>query len=337
MWRAALERRLNAIWYEGARPWPGLKLLAQLYAWLRERRRRRAVANPPAPLPVPVVVVGNLTAGGSGKTPLVLALARYLSAAGWRPGIVSRGYGRRERPLRRVATDSLPEQVGDEPLLLRRRSGLPVVVANDRRAAAQVLLDEDEVDLILADDGLEHWGLPRSLEIVVIDARRGFGNGLLLPAGPLRAPPERATEAALRVANGGEWPAATTMRLQATSLRRLDGGDELPVSWLAGQAVNAAAGIAHPQRFFATLAALGAQLRLTLALPDHAAAAELTAALSPAAEPWIVTEKDAMKLDRPPIGCVVLVLAVEARLEEGFWAALEARLGTPTPQVHHDD
>lgn len=334
MWRAALERRLNAIWYDGAPSWPGLKTLSRVYGWLRAWRRRQALANPPAALPVPVVVVGNLTAGGSGKTPLVLALVRHLSAAGWRPGIVSRGYGRRERALRRVESDSSPELVGDEPLLLRRRSGVPVVVASDRRAAAQALLEHDEVDLILADDGLEHWGLPRSLEIVVIDARRGFGNGLLLPAGPLRAPPERATEAALRVANGGEWPSATTMRLQATSLRRLDGSKALPLGWLAGQTVNAAAGIAHPQRFFATLAALGAQLRLSCALPDHAAAAELTAALSPAAEPWIVTEKDAMKLDRSPIGCEVLVLAVEARLPEDFWTALQARLGTPPQRVH---
>ncbi|MCB1627526.1 MAG: tetraacyldisaccharide 4'-kinase [Xanthomonadales bacterium] len=324
MWRAALERRLNAIWYEGARPWPGLALLSRLYGWLRQRRLRRAERSPAQSLAVPVIVVGNLTAGGSGKTPLVAAVVDHLRQQGRHPGVISRGYGRRGDALRRVQPDSSAIEVGDEPLLLQRRCGVPVAVAADRRLAAQALIDDDsaQVDVLVADDGLEHLGLPRQCEIVVIDARRGFGNGRLLPAGPLRAPPERAAQAQLRVSNGGDWPQAHRMELRPSGLFRLQDGTPLPLSWLAGRDVSAAAGIAHPQRFFDTLTGLGARLMRCEALPDHVDPAELREAVQDRSTPWLITEKDAMKLHSPWPAAEVVVLTVTAELPEAFWQML---------------
>jgi tetraacyldisaccharide 4'-kinase len=324
--RRQLERSLNAIWYGRRRPWPGLALLEKLYIHLRERRINARDADPPTPLALPVIVVGNITAGGAGKTPLVLALIEGLRRQGWRPGVVSRGYGRKARGLRRVSADSTAEQVGDEPLLLHRRSGAPVVVASDRRAAAQALLAGGEVDLILSDDGLEHWNLPRQLEIVVIDSKRGFGNGRLLPLGPLRAPAARTLRADLLVSNRGEWPNAHEMTLQPVMLRSLDGVEQ-SLDWLRGRRIRAAAGIALPQRFFDTLQTLGAELVEVHELSDHADAAELGQTLVRSTDyPWLITEKDAMKLAPHARFGDVHVLTVSAQLPGRFWQALQAGL-----------
>lgn len=333
--RRGLERGLNAIWYGRSRPWPGLGLLERLYIRLRQRRIDAHAARPSAPLTRPVIVVGNITAGGAGKTPLVLALLEHLRQAGWRPGVVSRGYGRRARGLQRVQADSSASEVGDEPLLLQRRSGVPVMVGSDRRAAAQALIDSGDVDLIVSDDGLEHWPLPRQLEIVVIDARRGFGNGRMLPLGPLRAPAARSLRADLLVSNRGTWPGAHEMSLQATGLYSLDRSVQLEPTWLRDRAVLAAAGIGHPQRFFDTLTELGAHLVETHALSDHASAAELRRTLARSTgAPWVVTEKDAMKLSAAVDRSEILVLRISARLTDGFWSELRKLLADRGLQPH---
>lgn len=257
----------------------------------------------PERLPVPVVVVGNLIAGGAGKTPAVLAIVELLRARGWRPGIVSRGYGRRERSIRSVGTDSRAEDVGDEPLLLHLRSHAPVVVAADRPAAARHLLREHPgVDVIVSDDGLQHRALVRDLAVVVFD-ERGAGNGFLLPAGPLREPLPKTLPARTLVLYNSTEP--TTPLPGSTSRRGLSGAVALADWWagapadaatlaaLRARPVLAAAGIAQPQPFFDMLREAG--LHVTeLALPDHHDYAVL---------PWpagtadvAVTEKDAVKL-----------------------------------------
>ena len=177
MWRAALERRLNAIWYEGARPWPGLALLSRLYGWLRQRRLRRAERSPAQSLAVPVIVVGDLTAGGSGKTPLVAAVVDHLRQQGRHPGVISRGYGRRGDALRRVQPDSSAIEVGDEPLLLQRRCGVPVAVAADRRLAAQALIEAGYDKLVVL--------APRDTLLAVAEADVAEVTGMLEAAGEI--------------------------------------------------------------------------------------------------------------------------------------------------------
>ncbi len=263
-------------------------------------------------LPVPVVVVGGIAVGGTGKTPLIIALARALGEAGRRPGVVSRGYGGRGRRPGMVAPDADPAEVGDEPLLIRRRAGCPVAVGADRVAAGRELLRVfPDCDLILCDDGLQHYRLRRDLEIAVLDGR-GTGNGRLLPAGPLRESPARLAGVDALVANGdpGPLPAPGVrtfrMRLSGTSFHRLDDPDvTCAAADLAGRDIDAVAGIGHPERFFAHLRALGLRFR-GHAFPDHHA--YRAADLELPGEAILATEKDGVKLarlspapGRPPI------------------------------------
>ena len=223
-----LSRWLQRQWFEQRRLAPALWLLAPLaglYSVVAGRRRQQAKAER---LPVPVVVVGNITVGGAGKTPLTLWLARQLRARGWRPGIVSRGYGGDNAVPRPVTQSSSPAEVGDEPLLLARRSGVPVWVGRDRVAAGRALLAaHPDVNLILCDDGLQHYRLARDVELAVFDGR-GAGNGWRLPAGPLREPLERLLEVDAVICNGApdeRLPPTLprfAMRLQAGRFYRLD-------------------------------------------------------------------------------------------------------------------
>lgn len=261
-------------------------------------------------LPVPVIVIGNLIVGGAGKTPVVLALAALLRRRGRTPGIVTRGYGARAGAgVLEVEPDTPATACGDEPKLLRLRSGAPVVVGRDRPAAARRLLQAHPgVDVILSDDGLQHLALGRDVQVIVFDAR-GAGNGWLLPAGPLREPIAQAPPArSLVLYNAGTpttpWP--------GTCIRPALGGAVELAAWargepcarealqrLRGRRVLAAAGIANPQRFFAMLGEYGLELD-TLELPDHWPFDRLP---WPASTPdVIITEKDAVKIDPARLG-----------------------------------
>lgn len=206
-------------------------------------------------MPVPVIVVGNITAGGSGKTPLVIWLAEWLQANGWRPGIVSRGYGglaaHWPQPVR---ADSDPRLVGDEPVLTVQRTACPMMVGPDRVAAARALLQEHDCNIIISDDGMQHYCLQRDIEIAVLDGSRRLGNGFCLPAGPLREPASRLAEVDLRVANGVAKECEQQMLLQPQVVQRLHDGDSQSLEFFRGQTVHAVAGIGNPARFFSAIA-----------------------------------------------------------------------------------
>ena len=316
-----------------------LRPLAWLYALLAALHRAwwRHVQRP-VRLPVPVVVVGNVVVGGSGKTPVVIALVQTLRAAGWNPGVVSRGYGRASgAALRLAAPDSTAEQIGDEPLLIGRRTGAPLAVGARRVDAARLLLARHpEVDIIVSDDGLQHHALAHDLALVVFDDR-GAGNGLLLPAGPLREPLSDLDTMDALVLNGDAPPPRAHPRvfrftIEATGMRRLDGTEHCSPSAFAQRAgtarIAALAGIAQPARFFATLRGIVGAFDAH-ALGDHAQITPATiAALD--ADLVVMTEKDAVK-------CAAFAdprcwaLEVHARFDPALLTWLEEHLNGPSP------
>ena len=250
-------------------------------------------------LPVPVVVVGNISVGGTGKTPLTLWLAKQLIENGWHPGIVSRGYtknGQRINTPHEVSIDDAADQVGDEPLLMAQRALCPVWISRDRPAAALALLQaHPECDIILSDDGLQHYRLRRDVEIVVIDGARRFGNGMLLPAGPLREPVSRLRKVDAIVANGNPASAHEfAMSLDGSLFYNLLNPDTvLTASEFTGQRLHAIAGIGHPQRFFTHLEHLGLNTQHH-AFPDHHRYTATDIAFADA-DAILMTEKDAVK------------------------------------------
>jgi tetraacyldisaccharide 4'-kinase len=282
-------------------------------------------------LPVPVIVVGNLTVGGSGKTPLTIALVKSLRQAGFTPGIVSRGYGGSALAPMPVAADSDPAVVGDEPVLMARRAACPVWIGRERVVAArQLLAFHPEVDVLIADDGLQHLALVRDVELVVVDAERGFGNGWLLPAGPLREPLARLAQVDAVVINGersaalGRLPAdCPKFEMQLSGARFVNLAD--PAQCVAAahftdgfgaDALHAIAGIGHPERFFKQLAKLGINA-ISHAFPDHHAFVE---ADLPAGN-VLMTEKDAVKCARfggSPVRNDLWFLAVDAEVDAGL-------------------
>ncbi|MCY4045546.1 MAG: tetraacyldisaccharide 4'-kinase [Cellvibrionales bacterium] len=316
---------IESLWY---RSHPASTLLCPLsfVFGMLARHRKQALLKSQAALPVPVIVVGNITVGGTGKTPVVLALVDYLTRQGVKVGVVSRGYGSKSKsaPLR-VTEQSTANAVGDEPLLIFMQSGIPVVVDSHRVNACRVLIDEDNVDVIISDDGLQHYHMPRALELAVVDANRGLGNGRLLPAGPLREPPERLQALDKVLINGENQPALppcdkTHFRLIAQSL--------IPLGQTKGNLqparVHAVAGIGNPDRFFKTLMALGFEC-VAHAFPDHYAFSE-SDVLFDDQLPVIMTAKDAVKchaftrLDRH------WVLPVKAEFDGAFWHWLDVAL-----------
>ena len=250
---------------------------------------------------VPVIVVGNLTAGGSGKTPLVLWIVELLKAHRWKPGIVSRGYGgsmtAKGGEAREANIASDPAEVGDEPILLARRSGCPVWVSPERSAACRLLREKHpECDVIVTDDGLQHYALARDIEVCVVDGR-GFGNGFLLPAGPLREPPSRLRSVDAVVTHGAAGQDGYQMRLEGDNLVRiLDARDIRPAKSFAGQKVHAVAGIGDPKRFFLDLARFGIK-PVPHPFADHHPfrAGDLDFGDD---APVVMTEKDAVKCRR---------------------------------------
>jgi len=248
---------------------------------------------------VPVIVVGNITAGGTGKTPLVLWLADFLRRQGKHPGIISRGYGATRTDARAVPANGSPADYGDEPCLLAQRAGCPVWVGVERVAAARALrAAHAEVDVIISDDGLQHYQLARDVEIAVIDGARGLGNGWPLPAGPLREPASRLSTVDAVVVNGGDATAAFArsirMQLQGNIFRNLfDPQQTVSAEHFQGRQVHAIAGIGNPPRFFAQLQQMGLHC-ITRAFPDHHAytAQDLQFAGD---DEVVMTEKDAVK------------------------------------------
>jgi tetraacyldisaccharide 4'-kinase len=283
-------------------------------------------------LTVPIVVVGNLTVGGSGKTPLTIALAQALAKLGWRPGIVSRGYGGADRSPRAVEPGSTPDEVGDEPVLLAR-TGLPVWVGHNRPAAARSLLAaHSECNVIIADDGLQHYALARTVEIAVVDASRGLGNGFMLPAGPLREPASRLDEvdAVVRLMSTPGSPPTRISSRQSTMVLFGDSFVCINAPAIVATAasfrterVHALAGIGNPQRFFDHLRSLGIDATCH-AFPDHYRFTPADLEL-PDAAAILMTEKDAVK-------CVAFVddrcwtLPVRALVDPSLVTLIEEKL-----------
>ena len=294
-----LSQRLQHAWYYGHRGLILLWPLEQLYRTVVKRKRARFISGDSVTYraPVPVIVVGNITVGGTGKTPLILWLIDYCRAQGLRVGGVSRGYGAKPAHLPwTVSANDSAEQAGDEPLLIVQRSGVPLVIAPERAQAVQQLLAEYPVDIILSDDGLQHYGLARDLELVLIDAARGLGNQRCLPAGPLREPVERLQSVDAVLCNGAQQDSVNgfAMQLHATELVHVRSGRREPLSYFpAQQKMHAVAGIGNPQRFFKTLEGLDWQ-PIAHAFADHA---EFNAQDLHFGDdlPVLMTEKDAVK------------------------------------------
>ncbi len=325
---------IEKIWYSSLSLAAVLLLpFSALFAWVSWVRRAlyRSGWLKARRLSVPVVVVGNLTAGGAGKTPLTLYLAQQLAARGWQPGIISRGYGGKALAPQEVGVNTDPSECGDEPLLLARASGVPVFVCPDRFAAGQALLTAyPKTNIILCDDGLQHYRLARDIELCVVDGARGFGNGLLLPAGPLRESVGRLNSVDAVVMNGaGNAPLhehVFRMTLIPGSFYSLASRQACVLDELAGKNLAAVCGIGNPARFFATLRGLGLAFS-EHPFPDHHA---FTADDLPEADLILVTEKDAVKLAALPglgaRGDKIRVLPVSARLEPDLAIWLEERI-----------
>lgn len=329
-----MRSRLERLWYGDSAAVPFLAPLAWIYGGLTDARRRAYAAGVlrQRRLTRPVVVVGNLTVGGTGKTPLTIHVARMLSADRLRVGVVSRGYGRRRGALHDVHPDSDWRDVGDEPVIIARRTGCATLVAADRVAAARTLIARG-ADVIVADDGLQHLALGRDCAIAVVDGGRGFGNGRLLPQGPLREPVAALASADIVVVNGtpehgslaGALPAATlTMWLAAQPAERVDGrGPPCELSAFSGRRVHAVAGIGNPQRFFSELSRRGIEV-IAHAFPDHHpfTARELAFADE---LPILMTEKDAVKCT-PFANARLWYVPVSAVFSDSDAQALRARV-----------
>lgn len=323
--RAALERWLVARWYG-----PSVPVLLLPLAWLYRGLSALDALRRPWRAPCPVVVVGNLVAGGAGKTPSVIALVQALQARGRRPGVVSRGFGRQTRGTRLLAPGDAAPAVGDEPWLIARRTGAPVAVGHSRVDAARALLQaHPQIDILVADDGLQHHALARDLEVWVFD-ERGVGNGALIPAGPLRQRlpaqlPPQARVLYNAAAPSTPLPGVMARRALAGAVALADwhrgaAMDPAALAALRGREVTAIAGIAAPERFFGMLRSAGLTIR-PCPLPDHAPFEAL---------PWpdgtaevVCTEKDAAKLD--PLRCAgmaVWVVGLDFQLPPELIAAL---------------
>jgi tetraacyldisaccharide 4'-kinase len=315
--RQRIENWLNQIWY-GEKAAPGwLKILVPVYSKLFALDKKSKTKRQPEALKGrAILVVGNITVGGSGKTPLVIRLCRVFEQAGLRAAVASRGYGRKGGSLELVTAESAATEVGDEPIVIARRAGVPVMVAADRCQAASALFSQG-ADIVIADDGLQHHRLPRSCEICVVDAQREFGNRMLLPAGPLREPVERLGDFDYVVVNGYENHAngiedVIRMQLVQGPLFSLSGTESWRLSQFAGCRVNAVAGIGNPQRFFKVLKNAGLKT-VEYAYPDHHQYKQDNFSDMEPGLPIIMTEKDAVK-------CTHL------KLENAWFLSVEASL-----------
>ena len=349
---SALSQTLQRAWMK--RGWLARLLwpLSQLYGaligirrWLFEHHWLSAYTAG-----VPVVVVGNLVAGGAGKTPLVMAMVQHLQAAGRRPGVVSRGYGRLDQTCLEVLPHLSARLCGDEPLLIKQRTGAPVFVAGRRSDALEALLAaHPDTDLVICDDGLQHYALRRDLNIAVFDDR-GLGNGWLLPAGPLRevwpqpqlpltAKGPRSVAPVHLTLHTGRQPAFAGFQSSRSLAREAVAADgtRLPLQSLQGEDLTALAAIANPEAFFDMLRQQGLTLTRTLALPDHDAMSSVP--IWDQRQRLLCTEKDAVKLFAryPQAGLMLLAVPLVFTPEPDFFMALDERLFpllSPLPSIH---
>ncbi|MCY1394450.1 Tetraacyldisaccharide 4'-kinase [compost metagenome] len=330
----AFSDRLLSAWYQGHPALALLRPLEWLYRGVVRRKRERFVAGLGTiyRAQVPVVVVGNITVGGTGKTPLILWLVEHCRRKGLRVGVVSRGYGAQPPHFPwRVQADQSAAVAGDEPLLIVQRSGVPLMIDPDRSQAVQALTSAEPLDLILTDDGLQHYRLARDLELVLVDAARGLGNGRCLPAGPLREPLERLQSVDALLYNGASSDRADgyAFTLQPTALVNLRSGERRALDHFpAGQPVHAVAGIGNPQRFFNTLQALHWRPE-PHAFADHAVYSAEALSFMPRL-PLIMTEKDAVKC-RAFAADDWWYLAVDAVPSQAFVTWFDAQLSRLLP------
>ncbi|MFC0445113.1 tetraacyldisaccharide 4'-kinase [Pseudidiomarina halophila] len=327
---------LQRVWYRKDVPaylWLLLPLHA-VFVVLSTLRRWRYRLRPAKPLPVPVIVVGNISVGGTGKTPVTLALVEHLKAQGECPAIIARGYGGKGPFPLRVQRTTPAAACGDEPLLLAQRTQVPVIVAPDRRAAAVRVLEEaPETTVIISDDGLQHYALPRQFEIAVVDAERGLGNGWRLPIGPLREPAARLQQVDAVILNGsdktdqgflrGARAHSYPMSLTAKAWRRVT--DDAEVATLPAGKTLALAGIGNPQRFFTTVQNLESRSFSTRDYPDHYQFTAADLAQFSAYDVLLMTEKDATKW-RGFAHQHCYYLPVSATLPDAFWQQLEVKI-----------
>jgi tetraacyldisaccharide 4'-kinase len=301
--RAAIENGLLRHWYSNSQPPWYLRMLEPVYRAAYQHRQKKALTKSEMyHAKLPLLVVGNITAGGSGKTPLVIRLCEIALEMGLKPGIASTGYGRQSGETLVVRADSEPRLCGDEPVMLALRTGVPVVVASNRTAAVKKL-EEMNLDIIFSDDGLQQADLFREIEICVVDGERGLGNGHLIPAGPLREPAARLGQVDHVVSNG-QWAGkpdnveVKVMHLQASTVCSLDGKRQYPVDEFrqnhAGTRLQAVAGIGNPGRFFRMLERLGISADSKV-FPDHHffTSGDFDSLVGGSA--IIMTEKDAVK------------------------------------------
>lgn len=299
-----LNRWLQDVWYKD--PFIGTWLmpfgfLFSDFAKFRKFLYRIGVLKT-SKLPVPVIIVGNISVGGTGKTPLVIYLAKFLENSGFKPGIISRGYGGSGKDLpQTVNIASTASQVGDEALLIARRSHCPMAVCSIRAEAAKLLLDQYNCNVILSDDGLQHYALKRDIEIAVVDGERRFGNGYCLPAGPLREPIERLQTVDLVVFNGKQDTELMGLGVSREFIMQLEGetavnlltGKQKPLQEFVGIDCYALAGIGNPTRFFNMLESFGLNCN-TMSFPDHYVFQSRDITFSDN-KPVLMTEKDAVK------------------------------------------
>ena len=327
MLRHALENFVNEMWY-GKHPVSSALVPFSLIYRAAVRLRRSAYRNGVMATyraRVPVIVVGNLTTGGTGKTPLVIWLAGYLKSLGYYPGVIARGYGGRASHWpQQVRADSDPHAVGDEAIVIARRTRCPVAVGPQRRACAEALLEHASCDILISDDGLQHYALERDIEIAVIDGVRRYGNGRCLPAGPLREPVQRNREVDMVVTNGlagrGEF-AMKYVATHAVSLSRPERAAEFES--FAGESVHGVAGIGNPERFFATLRGKGLKV-IPHPFPDHHSFQPADLEFGDGL-PVLMTEKDAVKCEAFAAARCWMV-PVTAELLEVFATRLETQI-----------
>lgn len=330
-----LAKKIETAWYSRN----GLTAILRPFSWLFcalvaiRRFCYRIGLLRTARLSVPVVVVGNITVGGTGKTPLVIQLVNFLKEHGYHPAVISRGYGGKARTWpQQVRWDGDPTMVGDEAILIARQTRCPMAVGPNRVAAAQALLKYTDCDVIISDDGLQHYALGRDIEIAVIDGVRRYGNGLCLPAGPLREPLTRLEQVNFRVTNGIAGANEFSMRYEVEQLHRADDPlVTLNVSSLENQTVHAVAGIGHPQRFFDSLRQQGLDV-VEHAFPDHYAYTKKDLDFGEI-QPVVMTEKDAVKcqhFDQHNIWYQPVKAKLDPQFSEQLLIALEKINGQKT-------